>query len=347
MPERIEMSGKEVKRLELLRQVADGVVSLGRAGQALGLSDRQLRWGRRRYEREGAVGLVSRHRGQPSNRRFAELIKDAMVDRVRERYADFSPTLVAEYLRSESFSVSKETLCGWMIAEGLWQAGTVRRKFLHSPCPRPQFQRATAALDRTTIQALSPQAKGRVERLFQTWSDRLVKALRLGGIRDIAAANARLSGHLAEHHTRFADAPENPEDAHTPYAGDAPTRTRLCATHRRRKLPKDLVLSFNRQRYLVQTGGAPRYALRGSTVGVVLYPDGRIGLLHGQAVLPYKVFNPVQMVPTPVDDKTLNTGVDDILKAHHWSEKSHLAPHHPWRRYPASLSPGDGSSATP
>ena len=48
MPERIEMSGKEVKRLELLRQVADGVVSLGRAGQALGLSDRQLRWGRRR-----------------------------------------------------------------------------------------------------------------------------------------------------------------------------------------------------------------------------------------------------------------------------------------------------------
>ena len=48
-----------------------------------------------------------------------------------------------------------------------------------------QFQRALAALDISGIQALTPQAKGRVERLFQTLQDRLVKALRLAGICDM------------------------------------------------------------------------------------------------------------------------------------------------------------------
>ena len=45
-----------------------------------------------------------------------------------------------------------------------------------------QFQRALGSLDITGIQALTPQAKGRVERLFQTLQDRLVKALRLAGM---------------------------------------------------------------------------------------------------------------------------------------------------------------------
>ena len=42
MMDRIEMSGKEVKRLEVLRQVADGVVSQRQAGRSLGLSERQV-----------------------------------------------------------------------------------------------------------------------------------------------------------------------------------------------------------------------------------------------------------------------------------------------------------------
>lgn len=45
-----------------------------------------------------------------------------------------------------------------------------------------QFQCATESLGIATIQALTPQAKGRVERLFQTLQDRLVKAMRLAGI---------------------------------------------------------------------------------------------------------------------------------------------------------------------
>jgi transposase len=54
---------------------------------------------------------------------------------------------------------------------------------------KTQFQRAAAELGIELIFANSPQAKGRVERLFQTLQDRLIKELRLAKISDITAAN--------------------------------------------------------------------------------------------------------------------------------------------------------------
>ncbi len=87
-----------------------GVVNQRQAGQRLGLSERQVRRLLRRYEAEGAVGLVSRRRGRPSNRRIAQAVKEAVLERLRSRYAGFGPTLAAEYLRQEGMRVSKETL---------------------------------------------------------------------------------------------------------------------------------------------------------------------------------------------------------------------------------------------
>ena len=134
--ERIEMSGKEVKRLEILRQVSDGVLSQVRAAERLNLTIRQVRRLQRRYEEVGAAGLVSKRRGKPSNRRLPEEVKDAVLVRLRECYADFGPTLAAEYLRGEGLLVSKETLRGWMIDAGLWQAEKGRQVCLHPPRPR-------------------------------------------------------------------------------------------------------------------------------------------------------------------------------------------------------------------
>jgi hypothetical protein len=206
-----------------------------------------------------------------------------------------------------------------------------------------QFQRATRALGMATIQALTPQAKGRVERLFQTLQDRLVKAMRLAGICDIDTANAWLPGYLAQHNARFAVEAQDAEDAHLPFVGSAEELARLCAIHHRRKLSKDLVVSFNRQRYIVQTGGAPRYALRGQAIDVLTYRNGRIELMHGKEKLPFKVFDPAQDVPAPVDDKSLDARVDALVQAR---KPYRPAPDHPWRRYPP-LPSGGGQLATP
>jgi len=90
-----------------------------------------------------------------------------------------------------------------------------------------QFGRALHTLGIESICANSPQAKGWVERANGVLQDRLVKALRLAGIHDIAAANAWLPQFMARHNTRFAVPPFAAQDAHVPYHADAAPRN--CA----------------------------------------------------------------------------------------------------------------------
>jgi transposase len=82
-----------------------------------------------------------------------------------------------------------------------------------------QVGAALEALGIHPIFALSPQAKGRIERLFRTFQDRLVASLRLAGITEIAPANAYLEGGFLEaHNAHFAQAPAQAE----PVWGKAP-----------------------------------------------------------------------------------------------------------------------------
>ena len=78
-----------------------------------------------------------------------------------------------------------------------------------------QFGRALRELGIEWIAAHSPQAKGRIERLFGTLQDRLVKEMRLAGIDSIAAANHFLETRfLPEWEQRFTVQPRNPRNAH-------------------------------------------------------------------------------------------------------------------------------------
>jgi hypothetical protein len=129
------------------------------------------------------------------------------------------------------------------------------------------------------------------------------------------AANIALPTLIEAHNARFAIAPADTEGAHCPYAGEPATLARNCAIHNTRELSKDLVLSFCRQRYIIQTGGAPRYALRRAYVTIVTYADGRIEPMHGNEVLPAVYLVAQTVVTTAVDDKTLNVRVDAVLSA--------------------------------
>src|SRR6266446_5202080 len=80
---------------------------------------------------------------------------------------------------------------------------------------RSQFGRALGELGIEWIAAHSPQAKGRIERLFETLQDRLVKEMRLAGIDNIAAANHFLEMRfLPAWEERFTVAPRRPRNAH-------------------------------------------------------------------------------------------------------------------------------------
>ena len=117
----ITLSAKERKRLELFGKVKRGSLRLAKAAQLLQLSYRQVKRSFRRYARAGAAGLAHRLRGRRSNRRSSATRRAAILRRYRERYADFGPTLAAEYLVRDRLAVSVQTLRRWLIAEGLWE----------------------------------------------------------------------------------------------------------------------------------------------------------------------------------------------------------------------------------
>src|SRR3990167_1984855 len=98
MEERISMTGRDLDRQHILRQVIDGQLTQLTASERLGLSDRQVRRLTVRLETEGPAGLIHRLRGQISNRRLSASALALIIDRVRERYADFGPTFAQEKL---------------------------------------------------------------------------------------------------------------------------------------------------------------------------------------------------------------------------------------------------------
>jgi len=79
-----------------------------------------------------------------------------------------------------------------------------------------QFGRALEELAIMAIPAHSPEAKGRIERLWRTFQDRLVVELALAGITDIKAANRFLPGFLERYNARFAQEAEEPGLAYRP-----------------------------------------------------------------------------------------------------------------------------------
>ena len=127
--ELVAMSTKEV-----VRRVVEGRITQAKAGEFMGLSERQLRRLCAAFEERGPAGLVSGKRGQLSNRRLPDELRAQAVEIVRERYADFGPTLACEkLLEQHALRVSKETLRAWLIGAGVWIPRRERTRTAHQP----------------------------------------------------------------------------------------------------------------------------------------------------------------------------------------------------------------------
>jgi hypothetical protein len=120
--------------------------------EQLGVTVRHVEWLFRAYKDGGAAALVSKKRGRPSARRLSEATRAEVLRVVRERYADFGPTLAHEKLTElHAATVSVETLRQWMIAAGIWLPRAQRRKAPHPPrYRRPCFGELVRSMAATT-----------------------------------------------------------------------------------------------------------------------------------------------------------------------------------------------------
>jgi predicted ArsR family transcriptional regulator len=134
--ERIALSQREQDRLRVLHEVKRKQLTQSEAARRLKISERHIRRLLVELGKRGDRAVIHGLRGRPSNRRLAARLELKILRRVRQRYADFGPTLAAEHLAQEGLAVSRETLSEWMVKASLC---CLRAQRVHIPLRTPRF----------------------------------------------------------------------------------------------------------------------------------------------------------------------------------------------------------------
>jgi hypothetical protein len=145
-----------------------------------------------------------------------------------------------------------------------------------------QVGRALVELEVASIAASSPQAKGRIERLWGTLQDRLVTLLRLAGVADCVAANALLASFLPAFNARFAVPAAAPVPAWRPIPPGLDLE-RVFAFKYRRKVARDGTIKLDGR--ALQLRGRTATTLAGHRVEVHVRLDGSIVAFDGEREL--------------------------------------------------------------
>ncbi len=149
-------------------------------------------------------------------------------------------------------------------------------------CQHPtQFGRALEQLGVTFIPAHSPQAKGRIERLWGVFQDRLRSELRLAGAADLETANQVLRRFLPDYNRRFGRAPAQAEKAWRAAPRDL---DRICCFLHERIVSNDNVVQWEGRRFQIPPQPR-RFSFAGARVQLVQDLAGRIAVYHGDTKL--------------------------------------------------------------
>jgi len=116
--------------------------------------------------------------------------------------------------------------------------------------PLSQFERGIKELGIKFIHARSPQAKGRIERLFKTFQDRMIKEMRLAEVSSIRDGNAFLRGYLPKYNKRFSVVAKEKEDMHKPVESGANLDDYLCIKTKR-TVRNDHTVYHNKKLYQI------------------------------------------------------------------------------------------------
>jgi hypothetical protein len=150
--------------------------------------------------------------------------------------------------------------------------------------PKTQFELVLDILNVQPIYAYTPQAKGRVERLFGTFQDRLIKEMRLAGIENIEQANRFLEEFLPRYNAVFAVPPANPKNLHKPLPVDVELNW-VFAFREKRVVAGDYTIAWNNRSFLLTQ---PSSALIKQSVTVLENLSGQIRIWGNNRFLEFR-----------------------------------------------------------
>jgi hypothetical protein len=233
-----------------------------------------------------------------------------------------SRLMALRFVPSETTRAYLETLRGYVLTHGRPLAFysdrhgifRVNAKEAESGDGKTEFGRVVERLDIASIQASTPQAKGRVERSNQTLQDRLVKEMRLRNVSSMEAGNAFSASFIAFWNERFAVPPRDEKPAHRPWTGTAEALDDDLARREERTLSKALTFSSAGTKYCVNAKG-PGTALRGAKVTLHHFVGGGMTVHYKDRMLPVTAYG-TYAVPDPTEDeKTIDVRMDSIVAA--------------------------------
>lgn len=169
-----------------------------------------------------------------------------------------------------------------------------------------QIQRALGQLGITLIPARSPQARGRMERLWESWQGRLPQELRLAGIHTVEGAHAFLDATWLPFHNRtWTVSAAGEETAFVPYTGGQ--LTRICAVQHERVVGNDNCVQFERHRLQIPESSW-RYRFAQCRVTVYEHLDGTLSLGYGPHTLGRYTAQGQILPPAPLRGKDSSNG---------------------------------------
>jgi hypothetical protein len=180
-----------------------------------------------------------------------------------------------------------------------------------------QFERAAQELGIKLIHAHSPQAKGRIERMFATLQDRLVKELRLASISSLSEANRFLADYLPRFNAQFEREAPRPGDLHRPLPPTLNLEEIFCLKGSR-TIHNGYFIRWRGKRYAI---AEPARKMQRRPALVIEHFDGRVLIRFEGRDLAYREIAEPEARPYP-----------RILRRPP-PPKYTPPPDHPWRRY--------------
>lgn len=283
-------------------------------------------------------------RRRPRKEHFGELVQmdgsfhawfeTAEQHRLIDRVDDATGRMTGRIFEQETTEGAMRVLWGWIEQFGIPRALYTDRKTVYVTSREPSREEQLAGQPALTafgpachelgiaiIPAATPQAKGRVERRHGVLQDRLVKEMRLVGIRGIEQANDFLkAGFLQSINEKFGYVPASPVDLHRP----VPKGLRLediFVFEDGRTVQSDGTVVFEGQWFQL-TGPARRLPRRGDRVLLRRRLDGSRQFLHKEHPLDFIQLpqRPVRSTPSPVPPSPRPA-----------APPRSPAPDHPWR----------------
>lgn len=199
-------------------------------------------------------------------------------------------------------------------------------ELLRGESAKTQFERACKELRIEVIHAHSPQAKGRIERVFGTLQDRLIKEMRLESISTIDEANEFLERFLPRYNKQFAREPLKGGDLHRRLPRGMKLKDIFCLKAKR-TITNDYGVKWRGRQFLIET---PSIAIRRRKVEVREHFDGQMEIKFNGRYLKFKEV--ISLKPA----KALRVKKPDAEPPK--KRTKYIPPvDHPWRRHQPSL----------